>query len=151
MGPDREPDDGALFFVGEFDSAGEQIAEGVVLSVGCDDLGDEGVRECCGCGHGGLLACGGCSYEVRRWYGPGAKSFDPDDGDVYYLVVKHYVEAWATRLSEPYERQRYALVVEIEDRERTTLDLHATLQNQIRNLNAIRVRLGGPPEPPRRQ
>ena len=41
----RLQDDGAFLFVGEFDSAGEQIAERVVLSIGRDDLGDEGVRE----------------------------------------------------------------------------------------------------------
>lgn len=45
VGTDREPDDRSFFFVGEFDSAGEQIAERVVLSIGRDDLGDEGVRE----------------------------------------------------------------------------------------------------------
>lgn len=45
VGSDREPDDRSFLIVGEFDSAGEQIAERVVLSVGRNDLGDEGVRE----------------------------------------------------------------------------------------------------------
>jgi hypothetical protein len=45
VGPDREPDNRSYFFVGERDSAGEQIGERVVLSIGRDDLGDEGIRK----------------------------------------------------------------------------------------------------------
>ena len=44
VGPDREPDNRSYFFVGERDSAGEQIGERVVLSIGRDDLGDEVLR-----------------------------------------------------------------------------------------------------------
>lgn len=45
VGPDREPDNRSYFFVGECDSAGEQIGDRVVLSIGRDDLGDEGIRK----------------------------------------------------------------------------------------------------------
>jgi len=45
VGSSREPDNRSHFFVGECDSAGEQIGERVVLSIGRDDLGDEGLRK----------------------------------------------------------------------------------------------------------
>jgi subtilisin family serine protease len=89
----------------------------------------------------GVQTCGASTLQVRTWDAPSANSFKIDDGDVYYLVVKHYVEAWATKLDEPYDEQAYALVVEIEDRERSTIDLYATLQAQIQHINALRIRL----------
>ena len=38
-------DNRSYFFVGECDSVGEQISDRVVLSIGRDDLGDEGIRQ----------------------------------------------------------------------------------------------------------
>lgn len=84
----------------------------------------------------GPQTCGASTLQVRRWDAPGAQSFLPDDGEVYFLVVKHYAEAWATRLGDPYDQQSYALVVELEDRERTTIDLHALLRAQIEAINS---------------
>lgn len=89
----------------------------------------------------GPQSCGASTLQVRRWDAPSANSFDLNDGDVYYLVVKHYIEDWAKRLTEPYEQQHYALVVELEDRERVEVDLHAILRTQIREINEVRLRV----------
>ena len=43
--PSTKPGAIHFLFVGECDSAGEQIGERVVLSIGRDDLGDEGIRK----------------------------------------------------------------------------------------------------------
>lgn len=89
----------------------------------------------------GSRTCEGSTLQVRRWTARVGTSLDPDDGDTYFLVVKHFMEAWASRLAEQYESQRYALVVQLEDRTRVELDLHAQLEARIR-AEAARVRLG---------
>ncbi|MDP2710355.1 MAG: S8 family peptidase [Solirubrobacteraceae bacterium] len=60
------------------------------------------------------------------------RRLDPDDGDTYYVVVRHTSSAW-TEGGE----QRYALVVALEDEERVDLDLYATLAARL----PVRVRL----------
>jgi hypothetical protein len=51
---------------------------------------------------------------------------DPDDGDTYYVVVRHTSSAWVEG-----GEQRYALVVALEDEERVDLDLYATLAARL--------------------
>lgn len=89
----------------------------------------------------GGQTCEGSTLQVRRWAAPAGNSLDPDDGDTYYLVVKHFMEPWASRLTEPYEAQRYALVIQLEDRTRVELDLHAQVEARVR-AEAARLRLG---------
>lgn len=60
------------------------------------------------------------------------RRFDPDDGDTYYVVVRHTSSSW-TEGGE----QRYALVVALEDEDRVALDLYATLAARL----PVRVRL----------
>jgi hypothetical protein len=60
------------------------------------------------------------------------RKLEPDDGDTYYVVVRHTSSAW-TRGGE----QRYALVVALEDEERVDLDLYASLTARL----PARVRL----------
>jgi hypothetical protein len=57
---------------------------------------------------------------------------DPDDGDTYYVVVRHTSSAW-TEGGE----QRYALVVTLEDEERQDIDLLASLTVRL----PVRTRL----------
>lgn len=57
----------------------------------------------------------------------------PDDGDTYYVVVRHTSSAWIEGGGE----QRYALVVALEDEERVDLDLYATLAARL----PVRVRV----------
>lgn len=87
----------------------------------------------------GSRLSGASTLQVRSWHAPGANSLLPDDGDTYYLVLKHYTETWGSRLPEPYEEQRYAVVVQLEDRSRVTVDLHALLDAQIREQARLRV------------
>ncbi|MBO9534352.1 MAG: S8 family peptidase [Solirubrobacteraceae bacterium] len=60
---------------------------------------------------------------------------DPDDGDNYYVVVKHTSAAWAGD-----GEQRYALVVVLEDEGRIDLDLYALLSARLRVTPRARVR-----------
>lgn len=60
------------------------------------------------------------------------KRLDPDDGDTYYVVVRHTSSAW-TEGGE----QRYALVVVLEDEERQSIDLYASLTARV----PVRVRV----------
>lgn len=90
----------------------------------------------------GPQTCGASTLQVRRWRAPAANSLLPDDSDTYYLVVKHFGEAWAGHLAEPYETQRYALAVELEDRTRVEIDLYATIEEQVRAQEQARLRLG---------
>lgn len=87
----------------------------------------------------GTQLSGASTLQVRQWHAPGANSLLPDDGDTYFLVLKHYTESWGSRLPEPYEEQRYAVVVQLEDRSRVTVDLHALLDTQIREQARLRV------------
>jgi hypothetical protein len=52
------------------------------------------------------------------------------------------MEAWAAQLADAYSSQRYALVVQIEDRTRVDLDLHALLLSRLRAEAEARIRLG---------
>lgn len=60
------------------------------------------------------------------------KRLDPDDGDTYYVVIRHTSSAW-TEGGE----QRYALVVVLEDEERQNADLYASLTLRV----PVRVRV----------
>ncbi len=91
----------------------------------------------------GPQTCGASTLQVRSWRAPAANSLLPDDSDTYYLVVKQFGEAWAGRLTEPYETQRYALAVQLEDRTRVEVDLYATIEAQVRAQEQARLRLGG--------
>lgn len=48
---------------------------------------------------------------------------DPDDGDTYYLAVKHKPAPWASGGQQP-----YAVAVEITDEQHTDVDLYAAVQ-----------------------
>lgn len=90
----------------------------------------------------GARTCGASTIQVRRWRAPSANSLLPDDSDTYYLVVKHFSERWAGWLAEQYERQRYALAVQLEDQTRVDVDLYAIIEAQVRE--QARLRLRGP-------
>ncbi len=60
------------------------------------------------------------------------RRLDPDDGDTYYVVVRHTSSAWITG-----GEQRYALVVALEDEARQEIDLHASLAARL----PVRVRV----------
>ncbi len=87
----------------------------------------------------GAQACGASTLQVRRWRAPASNSLLPDDTDTYYLVVKHFSEAWAANLNEPYTTQRYALAVQLEDQTHINIDLYAALESQIRAQAQARI------------
>lgn len=89
----------------------------------------------------GAHTSGASTLQVRRWHAPSANSLLPDDGDTYFLVIKHFAHDWAKRLAEPYESQRYALAVELDDRTRVDVNLYATLEAQVRDLEQARLHL----------
>lgn len=72
------------------------------------------------------------ALQLRRIF---RKQLDPDDGDVYYLAVKHRPAAWASG-----GQQSYAVVVEIVDEERQDIDLYAEVQQQVRLPARVRLR-----------
>jgi Subtilase family len=80
------------------------------------------------------------TLQVRRWAAPHANSLSVDDGDTYFLVVTHASAAWAANLKEPYESQRYALAVELVDRERVDIDLYNLVQARVRTPARVRLR-----------
>jgi hypothetical protein len=59
------------------------------------------------------------------------KHLDIDDGDTYYIVVRHTASPCLA------EDERYALVVALEDEERQNIDLYASLSVRL----PARVRL----------
>lgn len=72
------------------------------------------------------------TLQVRRWRASAATSLDPNDGQTYYLVVTHMRAPWA-ELAEPgYDRQRYALAVELEDRGRQQINILDRLRERVR-------------------
>lgn len=90
----------------------------------------------------GAQTCEASTLQVRSWQAADGRSLDPDDGDTYYLVVKHFMEGWATQLADAYTKQRYALVIQIEDRTRVDIDLYAHVQARLRAEAEARIRLG---------
>lgn len=89
----------------------------------------------------GTQMSGASTLQVRQWHAPSANSLLPDDGDMYYLVIKHFVHDWAKRLGEPYETQRYALAVQLEDRSRVEVDLYSVVEAQVRAEEQARLRV----------
>ena len=72
------------------------------------------------------------TLQVRRWHASAATSLDPNDGQTYHLVVTHMRTPWA-ELAEPgYDRQRYALAVELEDRGRQQINILDRLRDRVR-------------------
>jgi hypothetical protein len=71
------------------------------------------------------------TLQVRRIF---PKELRVDDGDTYYLAVKHKPSAWASGGT-----QRYALVVEIVDLDRQQLDIYAQVRQQVRPRTRVRV------------
>lgn len=63
------------------------------------------------------------------------RELNPDDGDIYYLAVKHRPAAWA----QP-GRQPYAVAVELVEEERQEVDLYAEVQQQVHVPARVRVR-----------
>lgn len=90
----------------------------------------------------GAQTCEASTLQVRSWKAADGRSLSPDDGDTYYLVVKHFMESWAAQLADEYTSQRYALVIQVEDRTRIGIDLHAQLQARLRAEAEARIRLG---------
>lgn len=72
------------------------------------------------------------TLQVRRVL---LRQLDPDDGDVYYVAVKHRPASWATG-----GQQSYALAVEIVDEDRPELDLYAEVQQRVRLPARVRLR-----------
>jgi hypothetical protein len=72
------------------------------------------------------------TLQVRRVF---RKQLDPDDGDIYYLAVKHRPAPWASGGQQP-----YAVVVEIVDEEQEELDLYAEVQQRVRLPARVRIR-----------
>lgn len=92
----------------------------------------------------GAQTCGASTLQVRHWRARAADSLSPDDTDTYYLVIRHMCEAWSAGLADAYDAQRYALVVQLEDRTRVEIDLYATLAAQLQVQQQARLRLGRP-------
>lgn len=88
----------------------------------------------------GATLVSGSTLVVRRWAPRWATSMNPDDGDTYYVALRHLKAPWADRLPEEYGSQRYALAVELWDRARVTLDLYNLVQLQVRVPARLRVR-----------
>lgn len=82
----------------------------------------------------------GSTLQVRRWSAPAANSLNPDDGDTYHLVLTHVREAWADRLPEDYLTQRYAIAVELWDRDRADIDLYTLVQDRVEVPARVRLR-----------
>lgn len=74
--------------------------------------------------------CDASTLQVRTLR---SQHFDIDDGDTYYVIVQHASSRWLE------ERQRYALVVTLEDEEREEIDLYAAVQPRARARTRIRV------------
>lgn len=62
------------------------------------------------------------------------RQLDPDDGDIYYLAVKHRPAAWASG-----GQQSYAVVVEIVDEARQDVDLYAEVLQRVALPARVRV------------
>lgn len=77
----------------------------------------------------------GSTLVVRRWTVDSARALDPDDGDMYCASITHRARSWATGLAETPSKQRYAIAVELWDRERLT-NLYQLAQQQLQ----IRIR-----------
>ncbi|HKF82541.1 MAG TPA: S8 family peptidase [Solirubrobacterales bacterium] len=71
------------------------------------------------------------TLQVRRIF---PRELRVDDGDTYYLAVKHKPAPWTSGGT-----QRYAVVVEIVDEERQQLDIYAEAKQQIQVRPRIRV------------
>lgn len=71
------------------------------------------------------------TLQVRRVF---PKMLRVDDGDTYYLAVKHKPASWASDGT-----QRYAVVVEIVDEERQQLDIYAEVEQRVRARERVRV------------
>ncbi len=72
------------------------------------------------------------TLQVRRWHASAATSLDPDDGDTYYLAVTHLSEPWAELAETGYNRQGYALAVELEDRGRQQINILERVRERTR-------------------
>ncbi len=72
------------------------------------------------------------TLQVRRWQASAATSLDPDDGETFYLVMTHINEPWAKRAEPGYDRQRYALAVELEDRGRQNVNIFERIRERTR-------------------
>jgi hypothetical protein len=72
------------------------------------------------------------TLQVRRVF---PKQLDPDDGDLYYLAVKHRPAAWASG-----GQQTYAIAVEIVDAERQDVDLYVDVQQRVAVPARVRIR-----------
>ncbi|WP_419854371.1 S8 family peptidase [Candidatus Poriferisodalis sp.] len=77
----------------------------------------------------------GSTLVVRRWRMESARALNADDGDAYYVSVTHRTRSWTSGLTEAPRTQRYALAVELWDRERLT-NLYQILQQQLQ----VRIR-----------
>ncbi|MDE0133580.1 MAG: S8 family peptidase [Acidimicrobiaceae bacterium] len=77
----------------------------------------------------------GSTLIVRRWVVESARALNPDDGDTYWVSVTHRARSWASGLAEAPTTQRYALAVELWDRERLT-NLYQVVQRQLQ----VRIR-----------
>lgn len=76
------------------------------------------------------------TLQVRRWHAAAANSMDPDDGGTYFLAVTHVAEPWANLAEPEYRRQKYAVVVELDDRTRLTLNVRQRVVDRIDRLRA---------------
>lgn len=72
------------------------------------------------------------TLQVRRWRASAATSLDPSDGDTYYLVVTHVSEPWASLAEQRYDRQRYGLAIELEDRGRQQINILDRIRDRTR-------------------
>jgi hypothetical protein len=80
----------------------------------------------------GVQASENSALQVRQFR---PRQLDPDDGDVYYVVVTHRSAPWAEEGD-----QGYSLVVELVEEERVQVDLYAEVQQQVRLPARLRVR-----------
>ena len=72
----------------------------------------------------------GSTLIVRRWIVDSARALNPDDGDMYSVSVTHRARPWASGLADAPNTQRYALAVELWDRERL-MDVYRVAERQL--------------------
>jgi hypothetical protein len=77
------------------------------------------------------------TLQVREWR---RQQLNVDDGDEYHVVVTHRRAPWSDRLREPYDRQDYALAVEMVDEGRVDLDLHELVRARLAVSTPLLVR-----------
>lgn len=76
---------------------------------------------------------------VRRTFYSEDGGWDPDD-EHYYLAITHDHSRWTSTQKSKYERQRFAVAVEMRDHDRLDIDLYAQAQIRLQAQLDARIR-----------